>query len=296
MLWNSFVPTGAINSLTDISRNLIESLFESPTQVSGFAKIFANYTPLYGLIIDVRLMLTLAVFAGAVLLPFLMFWYLRGREVSVIITIGWITSSMSSSIALLYAGLPYFSRPALFTFIAWAPLGALAYDALTAKQKSGSYAKIKRLMRSVFLVAFFVLPLLLMPVIKYGPLPFLYPTSKELTSKRFLDLHLGNGGILVYFEYNLPYGYSYILDGHAHVNGPKSLTLGSVYSPDEGLNTSLIDQASLWITYRLVTRDAFRNYTPSMLNVVENVTLLLPETTHNKVYDSGWPECILTPR
>ena len=294
-LWNFLLPTGAIRTLTCMMRNLIESLSQRPSEVSGITKIFAEYTSIYGLVIDIRFTLTLTVFIIAILSSFALYRYFSTRKVLLILT-GWLVSNMSSSILLLYAGLPFFARPALFTFIAWAPLGALAYKALVAKRKSGLHAKMKSVMRSVFLVAFIVLPLLLMPIIKYGPLPFLYSTSRELASKRFLDLHLGNSGILVYLEYNLPWGYSYILDEHAPAHKTMSLTIGSFYLPGEGLDTSLIDQASLWITYRLVTRDAFYNYTPSMLHAVENVTLVLPETTHDKIYDSGWPEWILVPR
>jgi len=287
--------TGAIYSLADIVRNAIESFLRRPTQVPGVAKIFADYTPIYGLIINTRLALTLAVAISTVLLPFLMYRYLRDRKVLVIL-MGWVMSIMLISFAFLYAGLPYFARPALFTFIVWAPLGALAYRTLATKQKTMLNAKMKNAMQCVFIVAFIVLPSLLIPIIKYGSLPFLYPTSRELASKRFLDWHLDNGMTLVYFEDNLPWGYSYIVDGHMSAHRPKSLTIMHVYSPGEGLDTSLIYQASLWVTYRLVTRDAFWNYTPSMLNVVENVTQMLPETTHNKVYDSGWPECILIPK
>jgi len=318
MLWNAFSPaTGAIRNFIGIVENLVASLTGSPSEVSGIAKIFAQYTEVYELTINIRFGLTLAVFTSAMLLSLFAMYQLSTRgfltrirlsrkrfvllEIGIdrkvlAILAGWIISNLFSSVPLLYAGLPYFARPVLFTFIAWAPLGAFAYKILSTKQKSGLTAKTKNAMRCVFLGAFVVLPSLLIPMIKYGPLPFLYPTSKELANKRFLDLHMGNGGIQVYFEYNLPYSYSYILDGYTRVNGPRSMTLGGVYSSGEGLNTSLVDQASLWITYRLVTRDAFQKYTPSMLNVVENATLILPRTTHNKVYDSGWPECILTPR
>jgi hypothetical protein len=317
IFWNALNPaTGAIRNFIGILENLVASLTENPSEVSGITKIFAQYTPVYELAINIRFGLTLAVFASAMLLSLFTMYqlFLKGfltrirllrkwfmflkmsidRTVLVILT-GWITSNLFTSIPLLYAGLPYFARPVLFTLIAWAPLGTLAYGILATKQKSGLTTKTKKAMRCVFLVAFVVLPSLLIPIIKYGPLPFLYPTSKELANKRFLDLHMGNSGVLVYFEYNLPYSCSYILDWHTSTHGPRSLTLESVYSPGKGLDTSLIDQASLWITYRLVTRDAFNIYIPSMLNVVENVTQILPETSHNKVYDSGWPEWVLTP-
>ena len=319
-LWNTFNPaTRAIRNLVDIANNLVTSLMGNPSEVSGVATIFANYTPLYRLVINTRFVLTLVVFTGAFLLSlyaiYLFFssgflarirFSARARKRFVLlrtdidqkvfaILTGWIISNMLSSVPLLYAGLPYFARPSLFTFVAWAPLGALGYKILTAKQKSGFYAKMKSVATCVFLVAFIILPALLMPVVKYGPLPFLFPTSRELAGKSFLDLHWSDDGEVIYF--GDPYfanSYSWLVYGREV--SIHSVGIYSIYTPNEGLNPNFVRRSALWITYRPVARDAFWNNVPSFLCVVENVTELLPNTTHNKVYDSGWPEWILTPR
>lgn len=285
IFWNAFNPaTRALRDLTGIINNLVASLARNPSEVSGVTTIFANYSPIYGLAINIRFALTLAVFVSAILLPFVIYRYVQDRKLMVILT-GWVISNMFTSVPLLYAGLGYFARPALFTFISWATSGALVYSVLASK--SEMYIKIKSLAKYVFLLVFIIVPLFFIPIIKYGPIPFLYPTSRELVHKEFLDLHWVSGRRLVYLEFNLPYGYSYIL------HGIKELPRSTIYRHSEGLDSVLTSRKSLWITYRLCTRDAFRNYTPSMLYVVENLTLY--QTTYNKIYDSGWPESILIP-
>ena len=288
--WNLLSPTGTIRTFASIAENLVSSLIESPSEVSGIARIFAKYTPLYGLTINIRFALTLAVFISAILLPFAMYRYLQDRKILVILT-GWIISNMFSSVPLLYAGLPYFTKPVLFTFISWAPLGALVHNTLTTKRKSGMRVKIKSVEKWFFIVAFIVIPLLLTPLIKHGPLPILYSTSRELANKSFLDLYRSETELVVYLEFNLPYGYGYILYGHYE---PKALPMWEVYHYGEGVD-SRVDNALVWITERLLVRDAFFVYKPSMLQVVENFTQTLPENMHNKVYDAGWPEWILIP-
>ena len=285
IFWNTFNPaTRGMRDLVAIAENLVASLMESPSEVSGVGTIFTNYTPIYGLAINIRFALTLAVFVSALLLPFVIYRYVQNRKL-VVILMGWVISNMFSSVPLLYSGLGYFARPALFTFISLAPLGALVYNVLASK--SEIHVKTKSVTKCTFLLVFIIVPLLLIPIIKYGPLPFLYPTSRELAHKEFSDLRWAGGGKLVYLEFNLPYGYSYILHGIGEASP------STIYRYGEGLDSILASSSSLWITYRLRTRDGFRNYNPSMLYVVKNLTLY--QTTYNKVYDSGWPESILIP-
>jgi len=68
--------------------------------------------------------------------------------------------------------------------------------------------------------------------------------------------------------------------------------MAEVYLPGVGLDPNVTCSSSFWVTYRLIVRDAFWNYTPSMLDVVRNLTLD-EAGMHNKVYDGGWPESIL---
>jgi hypothetical protein len=294
ILWNSFTPTGAIRNLESIAGNLITSLFTTPTEVPGVARIFVGYTPIYRAIIDSRLVLTAAIFSSAVLFPLLMYRYLRDRN-ALVMLMGWVMSNMASSVLLLYAGLPYFARPALFAFMAWGPLGAIVYDILAKKRKSGIQRKIKSVAAGAFLVGFIIVPSLLMPLIKYSPLPFLYTTGRELTSKSFLNLHWSGNTEVIYFDaVYIANTYSWLFYGSN--TSIRSVEIYSIYSPNEGLDPNIVNRSALWVTYKPVTRDAFWNYNPSYLQVVENVTQLLPKTTHNKVYDSGWPECILLPR
>jgi len=285
ILWNSLMPTWAIGSLVNMSENLVKSILENPSEISGAARIFQTYTPIYSLVINIRFALTFAVFVSAVLLLFIMYRYPGDSKVLLFLT-AWIISNIFSSVPLLYSGLGFFSRPSLFTFISWAPLGALVYN--ISASKSGTHVKIKSVAKRVFLVAFVIVPLIFIPIIKYAPLPFLYPTSRELANKEFLDLHGAGGGKVAYLEFNLPYGYSYILHGI----GEPAPSL--VHFANEGSDPILASKSTLWITYRLITRDAFWNYTPSMLYIVKNLTLY--QTIYNKVYDSGWPDHILIPR
>lgn len=292
-LWNSISPTKSFRSLIDITTNLVVSLYERPSEVSGTTKIFAKYTPFYTLTINMKFALTAIVMISAILMLLVIYRHLKDRKVALILS-GWILSNVFSSIPLLYAGLPFFSRPVLFSIISWPFVGAAFYHILTMKLKSGGYMKLKSFAEVIFLVVFIVVPSFALPLIKYGPLPFLYATSEELESKKFLDAHIQRVSArehLVYLEYNLPYLYSYIKEGR---DENKFLNMWDVYRGGESLDK--MDDAVVWINCRLIVRDAFWIYTPPMLEVVENATQVLPERSHNKIYDSGWPEWILVPR
>jgi hypothetical protein len=236
--------------------------------------------------------LTLAVALCGVLFSAMAYRYVKDNRVSIIL-IGWINSFMIITFIFVYAGLPYFARPALFVFIAWVPIGALTYEIVSRSKTKIWNVNVKKVIHCSFVIFFILLPSLLLPLIKYGSAPFLYSSSKELASYRFLDLRVTNDGILIYFENNLPYGYSYITDGYLRDDGSRSLTFSQTYSLTEGLDYNLVNTGTLWLTSRLATRDAFYNYDPSLQSIVENVTFILPKSSHNKIYDSGQLNCIL---
>lgn len=292
LLWNSLFSTETIYILVDIIRTAVESFSVFSTQVPGIVEIFADYTPIYGLIINTRLALTLAVAICGVLFSAITYRYVKDNRVSIIL-MGWINSFMIITFIFVYAGLPYFARPALFVFIAWAPIGALTYKIVSRNKTKIWNVNVKKVIHCSFVIVFIILPSLLLPLIKYGSAPFLYSSSNELASYRFLDLHVTNDGILIYFENNLPYGYSYITDGYLRDDGSRSLTFSQVYSLNEGLNYNLVNTGTLWLTSRLATRDAFYNYDPSLQSIIENVTFMLPTGSHNKIYDAGQLNCIL---
>jgi len=299
LLWNMIgTRPGIIYTLKDIMLRVAGSLQENPAEASGVERIFVGYTPDYSSIINIRFSLTLLIFLSSFLIPLFALVihksFKNWKLLAILTGLAW--SNMSIAVPLLYAGLPYYSKPALFTFISWAPLGALAYKAFTTERKRVISFKMKKIAKFFFLLAFVILPALILPIVKYAPLPYLYPTSVELANKNFWDLHW-KGENLLYLEYYHLIYYSYILSG---VDEPlpsrEWLSLDSVYRSGEGLNFSSISTSSIWVTYRLYIRDAFYAYEPSMLQVVEKVTKTLPENAHNKVYDAGWPDWILIPR
>ena len=209
---------------------------------------------------------------------------LKNRKVLFILT-AWAWSNMSIAVPLLYAGLPYFQKPVIFAMVSWGPLALLLF-------KTNWRTWIRKAMYA-FLVAFVIASALLIPLYKYAPVTLEYPPSKELASKSFLDFYGDTSVAFIYFE-DPAYYYSYILYNQSDLSVLHYGVL-SIYTAGEGLNSSIVAESSLWITSRLLVRDAFWAYNPSMHNIVENVTVTLPETTHNKVYDSGYPESILVP-
>jgi hypothetical protein len=132
---------------------------------------------------------------------------------------------------------------------------------------------------------------LLIPLIKYPPLITEYSSTRELAGQTFLSFHSTTNSF--FFSEDPAYAYSYVLYGHSQTN---YTILTSIYVPYEGINASDVDGKSVWITTRFLIRDAFYDYNPSFTKTAENLTIVLPETTHNKVYDSGWPESIFVPR
>jgi hypothetical protein len=286
LLWNMIGTTpGVIYTLKDISQNVVNSLIQSPTTVSGVSRILVGYNTVYREIINVRLVLMLAIYLCAFLIPIIMYKRLKSQKVLFILT-AWAWSNMSVAIPLLYAGLPYFQKPVFFAMASWGPLALLLF-----KTKSRVWI---RKAKYIFLVAFIISSALLIPLYKYAPVTLEYPPSKELTSKSFLDLYGSTSIGFIYFE-DPAYYYSYILYNQSDLAVLHYGVL-SIYNFGEGLNYSIVAENSLWITSRLLARDAFWAYDPSMHEIVENVTVTLPETTHNKVYDSGYPESILVPR
>jgi len=304
MLWNSTVAnTRNLQVITSLVTNLFESLIEGPSRVSGFSKIVIGYTPIYRSIIDIRVLLTLVVSISGILLSFVTYLYYKSSRNKKILTIlmGWILSNLSSAVPLLYAGLPYFYRPALFTFISWAPLGGLIYGTFEARQhetkspntKGVRSAKLKKTIKpiliTIFIIIFILAPSFLLPIVKYAPLPFLHPTTRELSTIKFMDLHREGADVTI-LEMSTPWTYSYLcgLNGTSYRLAGDDLFVNGSLSPT-------VAETPLIVTYRLITRDAFLSYNPSMLQIVQNVTQILPET-HDKVYDSGWPNWILIPR
>lgn len=285
LLWNMIGTTpGVIYTLRDMGESILNSLLQSPTEVSGLSTIFVGYAPAYREIINIRLILTFVVYLSSFLIPIIMYRRLRKEKVLFILT-AWAYSNISITIPLLYVGLPYFQKPAFFAVAAWGPLALLLL-----KKNSGAWI---RKASYAFLVFFIVAAALLIPLFKYAPLPLEYPTSKELASKGFLDFYGSTSTQFIYFE-DPAYYHSYILYNQSDL-AAMHYAVFDLYSQGEGLNSTIVAESALWITSRLLVRDAFWAYTPSLHDVVENVTVTLPETTHNKVYDSGYPESILMP-
>jgi hypothetical protein len=283
LLWNMIgTHPGVIYSIKEVSASVLRSITENPLEVSGVTTIFAGHTPVYSLLINARFLQTFFVYVVSFLVPILCWKLLKYRKTLSVLT-GWSWSNMSIAIPILFAGLPYFYKPALFSIISWGPIAVLAID-------QERFTKLGKIMYFI-LVAFIILSSLLIPLIKYPPLATEYSSTRELAGQTFLDLY--STGNTFFFSEDPAYTYSYILYGRSQTN---YTILTSIYVPYEGINVGDIDGKPVWITTRFLIRDVFYDYTPSLAESAENLTRLLPETTHNKVYDSGWPESVFVPR
>lgn len=296
LIWHNYFVPGRSGLLTifDTIDNLLNSLRTDPTEIFETSKIFPIFTPIYSFIVRIRLILC---FLPAVLvLPmlFLVYWYRKNAKLSKIsiILISWLLSNLSSAVPLLYAGLPYFYRPALFTFISWGPSAAFIYMTIqginsSRIERSLNWKRIGIFLRFSFVILLILLPGLMLPVVKYSPLPYLYPTSRELATKMSLDTYQKRGSSAIYMEFNIPWLYTYILTG---ANESNVRLLGQV-------GENIIDRLrseTLFVTDRLITRDAFYLSNPSMNELIVNVSEFA-KMTHNKVYDAGGFNWILQP-
>jgi hypothetical protein len=241
----------------------------------------SGYTSSYSAIINLRLGFTVFIGLSAIVFSAIIYWYSKNKK-DVTLTISWLAPGVISAVLLLYVGLPFMARPALFFFISWAPLGAWVYNRLDQKRW--------KTLKIIFVSVFIVLPALLLPIIKYAPMPFTFATSQELDAVTFTATYY-NGSSYLYLEASPPYSYAYIAYGFR--NASSTLTLDFWYIPEEGLDQNLIGRYPTLVIYRVITRDAFWVYNPSMSDVVNNFTLC--EETLNKVYDSGWPYSVFTP-
>ena len=283
IVWNAFTlsESKGINVLIQMFERVTSSMLENPSEVPGLAKIFVGYTSTYSNVIHIRLVMTGFVCLSAIFLSVVIYHYDKNKK-TVAVIMSWLATNIFSAVFFLYAGLPFMARPALFSFIAWAPLGALTYKVLNRKRK--------KVMTFFFISAFVIVPAFLMPIIKYAPIPFAFATGQELASATFIYRYW-NGSDFVYLEASPPYTYSYIVYGMQNTSHP--LTFGAWYIPGEGLDQNVVDEYPTLVTYRIITRDAFWEHTPSMYNIVVNLTL--QEESRNKVYDSGWPYYVSMP-
>ncbi len=281
-IWNFIIPHGAIISLASVIDDIFKSLV-TEGRIGGVSTVFADYTPIYKLIINVRLVVTLLAYCFSLISSFIIYKYVKNKSSAVLA--GWSICNIFSTAPILFAGYAL-NRPSLFTFISWAPLGALIVNILTVGRK---HPNLKKMVGGAFVIVLVIIPLLLIPVIKYGPVPFLYPTSDELAQRNFVDSFFSKGNI-VYLEFNFPYYYSYTMLGSSEYN--KTIAMWDVW---DGQKLYIGDSLAFVILDRLLTRDAFYNYEPSMLKLVENLTAPVPYGRYDKVYDSGWPNSVYVP-
>jgi hypothetical protein len=241
-----------------------------------------------------RLYLTGIISLSGTLLVLMTYRYSKSisRKKASVILMGWILSNMFSAVPLMYSGLPYFARPVVFTFISFVPIGALFYDSLNINSFSITLfksVKTKQIMKSILIVIFVIVPAFLIPIIKYAPLPFLYPTTRELSTIEFTSFYLTEADVTL-LELTTPWGYSSIC-GYNQTN--YHLIGGNLFS--NGSMNLRVAETTLILTYRLVARDAFYDYEKPRIEVVENITRTFLDT-HNKIFDSGWPYWILMPK
>jgi hypothetical protein len=283
IVWNAYClqTSKGLDVLVQLSQSFMTAILKNPTEVSGMSRILSGYTSIYSAIINLRLGLTVFIGLSAIVFSAIIYWYSKNKK-NVTLTVSWLAPGAVSAILLLYVGLPFMARPALFFFISWAPLGAWVYNRLNQK-------RLKKL-KIIFVSVFIILPALLLPIIKYAPLPFTFATSQELAAVTFTDIYY-NGSNYIYLEASPPYSYTYI--AYNFRNASKTLTFDSWYLPEEGVSQKLIFEHPTLVIYRVITRDAFWEYNPSMSDVVTNLTLC--DETLNKVYDSGYPYSFFIP-
>jgi hypothetical protein len=282
IVWNAYclATSKGLDVIIQLSQSFMTAILKNPTEISGVTRIVSGYTPIYSAIINLRLGLTIFVGLGALVFSVIIFWYSKNKK-NAALTISWLAPGAISAVLLLYVGLPFMARPALFFFISWAPIGAWIYNRLDQKRLKN--------MKMIFVALFIILPALLLPVIKYASLPFTFATSQELAAVNFTSTHY-NGSRYVYLEASPPYGYIYVVYDVRNVTN--TITMDLWYS-NEGLDQKFVTRYPTLVTYRLLTRDAFWEHNPSMSDVVANLTL--HEPTLDKVYDSGWPYSVFTP-
>lgn len=283
IVWNAYCleTSKGLDVLTQLSQTFLTAFFKNPTEVSGATRIFDGYTPAYSAVIDLRLGLTIFVGISAIVFSIITLLCVKNKK-NVFILTSWLAPGAISAVLLLYVGLPFMARPALFFFIGWAPLGAWIYNSLNKKRMKN--------LQIIFVTVFILLPALLLPIIKYAPLPFTFATTQELAVVTFVDTY-SDWNQYIYLEVSPPYSYSYILCD-TQVSS-KILAQAFWYVPNEGLNQSVVKNYPTLVVYRVISRDAFIEYNPSMLDVVTNITSY--DEQLNKIYDSGWPHSVFTP-
>ena len=289
VMWLLFNMTGsnsgdAFYTLKELANKVLLSLSESQPEISGTNRIVTGHSIIYGQIIYVRLALTAVVYASSLLIPLIMYKRLKDKKLLLVLS-AWALSNTLITVPIFFAGLPYFDHPTSLAIISWVPLAVIVFA-------NHSKSKMKRLAQGFFIGVILVSSMLI-PLTKYAPILMEYPPSKELASTLFRDTYGTNQTFYVYFE-DPAYLYVYIVQGYErHM---LSIRPWTAFIPGEGLNQTMVEGLSFWVTSRLLARDSLISQTPSWSEITDNVTAQLPATTYNKVYDSGLPESIYIPR
>jgi hypothetical protein len=292
MAWNlSRKSMGAIDTLTDLTRTIGESLMGSSSSIeTSVAKLASvSYTPEYYVIIQAHLVHMVIVF---LLFLSIFFLFRLRRSASGLLLASGFLASLLVSVPLFFAGLPWFSRPSFLMYTFFAPLAAMAIDQHLVRGKarrSHPSTKSREIFGILLIVAIFVSAISL-PLIKYSDTPFLYLPTKEHGALKFAVKSLPTNLTLLSTSYNTPWGFYSML-----LNSSGGLGSSITYSDWRLLvGTEQVHEVAVLTLNSILARDAFFTASPTYGDMLTNLTSSLSAIDH-KIYDAGGNDSIFVP-
>jgi hypothetical protein len=288
LVYNFYINAGDLVRMTGFVQNAMSELFGGNVSNAAGLEYLTGYTPLFSTLMDIRLYILLGYvgLASVVAIVFVFQKNDQAMRIAALVHFGFIISTG----IFMFGGTSFLMRPLLFV----APTGAIVLSRFTTlkpgpggephSKKGKLKALVKRLFFSKSLrpllrvasVVCLVVLLLMLPILRYGGIPYLHPPSEELSGKLFLDTHYSYLSPMNATERNVAWGYSLLIKGEIPLGEPTI-----VYSPEK--EPSL--DRNFFLMYRYTTRDGYWLSDPTWTGYLDDMLQILPQT-HNLVYES----------
>jgi hypothetical protein len=285
--WNiSIQRQGAISTLITFGNIVIESMFaksQSQLQTATTKLSSSSYTPAYYNVVLLHLIHWVLIFSLAVLAFFVYHFH---HEITSLTVSGFLLSSQSTAIIFFLGGLDFFSRPSLFTYIAFAPLAAFVIGDLLGMPRitleRSRFKKKFQTLLATFTMLLIVFSAMIVPVMKYADTPMLYMPTREHYALQFALKNLPSNQSLVSTSYNTPSGfYSLLLQSSGGQKGSLTYT-NWVFL----IGSNDTQSAAVLALPSVINRDAFLESNQTYRSSMDMLLNYLPND-HSRIYDAG---------
>ena len=285
------------NMIRFVNGAMNEFLFGDVGQAPGLGYL-SGYTQLFSTLMNVRLVVVVIFLGLASMIALNMILKRRGLK-SVFVSLLHF-GLMMDFMVFMFGGAIYRLRPLLFLIVTSTILIGCLPIARIGSSNGGLHLfgrplpRISQLLQSKTLrvplkhvsIGCLIALLLCLPVLRYSGLPYLHPTSEELSGKLFLDRYYSYDSPIHATEKNLAYTYSLDLLWLEPKGEPDTILIPE---EDPPMNRSFL------LVNRYATRDGYWVTNVSFTEYLEYLLIFLPRS-HNLVYQSDGHDMVFLER